>query len=65
MDNCEYLKSQAVECRTAALRAQSRPERQGLMQLARYYEAEAGRADGSTPRRSDGVAQTPLGGGRF
>lgn len=65
MDNIEFFKSQALECRTAALRAQSRPERQGLMQLARYYEAEAGRADGSTPRRSEGATQAPLGGGRF
>ncbi len=65
MEKCEYLKSQARECRTAALRAESRPERQGLMQLARYYEAEAGRADGSPQRKSGGATHAPLGGGRF
>jgi hypothetical protein len=65
MENCEYLKSQARECRTAALRAESRPERQGLMQLARYYEAEAGRADGSGQRVSGAAAQSRLGGSRF
>lgn len=55
MDDCDYMREQARECRTAALRAQSRPERQGLMQLARYYETEAGRNGGSGARAPAGA----------
>ena len=55
MDDCDYMREQARECRTAALRAQSRPERQGLMQLARYYEGEAGRNGGDGARAPAGA----------
>jgi hypothetical protein len=55
MDDCDYMREQARECRTAALRAQNRPERQGLMQLARYYEAEAGRKGSDMGRGHTGA----------
>lgn len=61
MDEVDYLKEQARQCRTAALRAEARAERQGLMQLARYYDGEAQRAHGGTARPA---ARTAIGFGR-
>ena len=60
MENVDYFRGQAAECRRLADDMAPSFERKGLLQLARHYDAEArraeldaiGRAD-AAPRRSD------------
>lgn len=44
MESVEYFRAQAAECRRMADDMAASFERNGLLQLARHYEAEARRA---------------------
>jgi hypothetical protein len=50
MKESEFLREQAKECRSAAMRNAQAQEARGLRQLARYYDEQAEKLERPTSR---------------